>query len=194
MSPAFSRSDASNVRAARSRAPWTGVSARPSAAHPASGHKVKGRSSPGATVAAVAAYGLTVAVALLDDHADVGLHQLGDVHDLQRKRKRSVFKIKGQCFVLICIRAEFELKFLSYEPFAFQRPALGPPRRSCRRWAAALRTRESVHTGKPPEATAPRACTPIWPRGSRPTTGRRGTHRHDSKEQADTSMRALRYD
>lgn len=46
--------------------------------------KVKGQSSPGAALAAVAADGLTVAVALLDDHADVGLHELGDVHDLQR--------------------------------------------------------------------------------------------------------------
>lgn len=36
-------------------------------------------------MAAVAADGLTVAVALLDDHADVGLHQFGDVHDLQMK-------------------------------------------------------------------------------------------------------------
>lgn len=29
---------------------------------------------------------MTVAVTLLDDHADVGLHQLGDVHDLQAGR------------------------------------------------------------------------------------------------------------
>lgn len=38
---------------------------------------------PGAALAAVAADRLTVAVALLDDQADVGLHQLGDVHHLQ---------------------------------------------------------------------------------------------------------------
>lgn len=38
---------------------------------------------PGTALAAVAADRLTVAVALLDDQADVGLHQLGDVHDLQ---------------------------------------------------------------------------------------------------------------
>lgn len=44
----------------------------------------KVKCSPGAALAAVAADGLTVAVALLDDHADVGLHELGDVHDLQR--------------------------------------------------------------------------------------------------------------
>lgn len=42
-----------------------------------------GRSSPGAALAAVAADRLAVAVALLDDQADVGLHQLGDVHHLQ---------------------------------------------------------------------------------------------------------------
>lgn len=42
--------------------------------HVAARQRVKGRSSPGATVAAVAADGLTVAVALLDDHADVGFH------------------------------------------------------------------------------------------------------------------------
>lgn len=53
--------------------------------HVAARQRVKGRSSPGTTVAAVAADGLTVAVALLDDHADVGLHQLGDVHHLQRR-------------------------------------------------------------------------------------------------------------
>lgn len=52
--------------------------------HMAIRSKVEGRTSPGAALAAVAADGLTVAVALLDDHADVGLHQLGDVHDLQR--------------------------------------------------------------------------------------------------------------
>lgn len=40
---------------------------------------------PGTALAAVAADRLTVAVALLDDQADVGLHQLGDVHDLQRE-------------------------------------------------------------------------------------------------------------
>lgn len=71
-----------------------GVHARPAPAtlgplaallHVATRQRVKGRSSPGATVAAVAADGLTVAVALLDDHADVGLHQLGDVHHLQRR-------------------------------------------------------------------------------------------------------------
>lgn len=45
----------------------------------------KVKCSPGAALAAVAADGLTVAVALLDDHADVGLHELGDVHDLQRR-------------------------------------------------------------------------------------------------------------
>lgn len=50
--------------------------------HVAARQRVKGRSSPGATVAAD---GLTVAVALLDDHADVGFHQLGDVHHLQRR-------------------------------------------------------------------------------------------------------------
>lgn len=37
---------------------------------------------PGTALAAVAADRLAVAVALLDDQADVGLHQLGDVHDL----------------------------------------------------------------------------------------------------------------
>lgn len=62
------------------------VHARPSTAlrQVAMSSKVKGQSSPGAALAAVAADGLTVAVALLDDHADVGLHELGDVHDLQR--------------------------------------------------------------------------------------------------------------
>lgn len=45
----------------------------------------KVKCSPGAALAAVAADGLTVAVALLDDHADVGLHELGDVHYLQRR-------------------------------------------------------------------------------------------------------------
>lgn len=48
--------------------------------------KVKRRSSPGATLALMAAHRLTVAVAFLHDHADVGLHQLGDVHDLQGRR------------------------------------------------------------------------------------------------------------
>lgn len=61
--------------------------------------KVKRRRSPGAALAAVAADGLTVAVALLDDHADVGLHQLGDVHDLQRGGRG--FQIKGRSFNLI---------------------------------------------------------------------------------------------
>ena len=59
--------------------------------------KVKGRSSPGAALAAVAADGLAVAVALLDDHADVGLHELGDVHDL--RRRETVYT--GQLFDLI---------------------------------------------------------------------------------------------
>lgn len=51
--------------------------------------QVEGRGSPGAALAAVAADRLTVAVALLDDHADVGLHQFGDVHDLQRRGEES---------------------------------------------------------------------------------------------------------
>lgn len=38
--------------------------------------------SPVAALAAVATDGLTVAVALLDDHANVGLHQLSDIHHL----------------------------------------------------------------------------------------------------------------
>lgn len=50
------------------------------------GQRLKGQSSPGATLAPMAADRLTVAVALLDDHADVRLHELGDVHDLQTRR------------------------------------------------------------------------------------------------------------
>ncbi len=45
-------------------------------------------------MAAVAADGLTVAVALLDYHADVGLHELGDVHDLQGRRRRRVYRVQ----------------------------------------------------------------------------------------------------
>lgn len=60
------------------------VHARPSAALRQVAMSSKVKCSPGAALAAVAADGLTVAVALLDDHADVGLHELGDVHDLQR--------------------------------------------------------------------------------------------------------------
>lgn len=54
--------------------------------HVASRSKVKGQSSPGATLAPAAADRLRVAVALLDDHADVRLHELGDVHDLRTRR------------------------------------------------------------------------------------------------------------
>lgn len=45
--------------------------------------------SPGATLAAAAADGLAVAVALLNDHADVSLHQLGDVHHLRVRGERT---------------------------------------------------------------------------------------------------------
>lgn len=38
----------------------------------------------------MAADRLTVAVALLDDHANVGLHQLGNVHDLQKIKREDV--------------------------------------------------------------------------------------------------------
>lgn len=62
---------------------------RPPPPPPQGATGVKGRRSPGAALAAVAADGVTVAVALLDDHADVGLHQLGDVHDLQARKRRS---------------------------------------------------------------------------------------------------------
>lgn len=60
------------------------IRARPSATLRQVAMSSKVKCSPGAALAAVAADGLTVAVALLDDHADVGLHELGDVHDLQR--------------------------------------------------------------------------------------------------------------
>lgn len=60
-----------------------------------------GRSSPGAALAAVAADRLGVAVALLDDQADVGLHQLGDVHHLQTEGEPLSFaagkKWTGRC-------------------------------------------------------------------------------------------------
>lgn len=61
-----------------------------------SSHAQPGESSPGTTLAAVAADRLTIAVAFLDNHADVGLHQLGNVHDLQRKRSRVHDDVSGK--------------------------------------------------------------------------------------------------
>ena len=41
----------------------------------------------------MAADGLAVAVALLDDHADVGFHQLGDVHDLWTRGRGAIIRL-----------------------------------------------------------------------------------------------------
>lgn len=77
--------------------------------------KVKGQSSPGTALTAVAADRLTVAVALLDDHADVGLHQLGDVHDLQRRKAR-VYTVHDVSRLKVGVSCDYLYAFLDTFP------------------------------------------------------------------------------
>lgn len=134
-----------------------------------------GWSSPGAALAAVAADRLAVAVALLDDQADVGLHQLGDVHHLQTEGEPLSFAA-GKKF-----DGPLRRETGGNQPFAFRRAALGPPRQSCRRWPAAPRTTGSARRGKPPAATARPACRRRRLPGSRPATARWGRRRPDTE-------------
>lgn len=87
----------------------------------ASRPQVRGQRSPGAALAAVAADGLAVAVALLDDHADVRLHELGDVHDLRARRGATV-KLYGSTL------ERPGASEVTNQPSASRTAAPGPPR------------------------------------------------------------------
>lgn len=134
----------------------------------------------------MAADRLAVAVALLDDQADVGLHQLGDVHHLPTEGEPLSFadgeKVDGP----------FWRTNGGNKPFAFRRGALGLPRRSCRRWPAVPRTTGSARRGKPPAATARHACRWRWLPGSRPATAHWGRLHPDTEAATGHSGEPIR--